>query len=162
MNVIELLSYADWSRKRLRSTIEDHPDVWDREYETISGFKSIRALTAHFAGAEERWLMRILAQPQPVVSYENRSGPSVADVFGGWDDIRSTLTDFVRIADQEDLSVVHKVFLPSIGLDIEMRVDQMLWQVFNHQTYHLGQISTAFQRWSIDPPNFDVVLMLAG
>jgi len=162
MDVTELLSYADWSRKRLRSTIEEHPEVWDREYETILGFKSIRALTAHLGGAEERWLMRILLRPQPDLSYESRSGPSVADVFEGWNGIRLALWDFVRTAGPEELSAVHKIFLPSIGLDVDMRVDQMLWQIFNHQTYHLGQISTAFQRWSIDPPNFDVVLMLGN
>ena len=161
MQILELLRYADWSKDRLRSTIEANPDEWDREYETISGYKSIRALTAHLAGSEERWLMRILGQPQPDPSYEVRSGQSVANVFEGWDGIRSALTDFVRAAGPEDLAAVHKVFLPSVNLDLDLRVDQMLWQIFNHQTYHLGQISTAFQRWSIDPPNFDVVLMLA-
>jgi len=161
MEIMELLRYADWSKERLRSTIEANPDAWDREYETISGYKSIRALTAHLAGAEERWLMRILRRPQPDLSYEVRSGLSVADVFEGWDGIRSALTEFVRTAGPEDLSAQHKVFLPSVNLDIDLRVDQMLWQIFNHQTYHLGQISTAFQRWSIDPPNFDVVLMIA-
>ena len=38
----------------------------------------------------------------------------------------------------------------------------LVTHLFNHQTYHLGQISMTLQRYGIDPPNFDALLVPEG
>jgi len=151
-----MLGYADWTRDRLRSTLEANVDVWEREIDTMSNYKTIRILTAHMAAAEERWQMRILGQPRPDPGYEDRAGQSIADVFAGWDGFRERTHDLLATATVDDLAVVHHIVFPNFEMD--RTVEQMLFQVFNHQTYHLGQISMALQRWGIDPPNFDAIL----
>jgi len=159
MQIQELLGYADWSKGVLQSTLEAHVEMWDKEFETISNFKSIRALTAHIAGAEERWLMGVLGQPRPNPIFEERVAGSIADVFGGWDVIRSGTHDFVSTAAPGDILVVHQISLPRWNFEADKTVEQILHHVCNHQTYHLGQISMTLQRWGIDPPNFDAILM---
>ena len=157
MEARELLAYADWSRAVLKSTVEANAETWDREIETLSNFKSIRALTAHIAAAEERWVMRILGKPRPDPGYEDRAGSSIDEVFKGWDSIRAATHAVVSKASDSDLSAVHHISLPHWGLEFDRSVEQMLFQVFNHQTYHIGQISMSLQRWGIDPPNFDAI-----
>lgn len=159
MEVKKLLAYADWSKDLLRSTVEKYPDVWNRKFETTSNFKSIYALTAHIAAAEERLQMRIFGQPRPEPGFEDRCGESIAEVFAGWDDFRSTTHQFVSTATAEDLAALHHLSFPQAGLDVHRSVEDLLFHVFNHQTYHIGQISTTLQRWGIEPPNFDFLLM---
>jgi len=59
----------------------------------------------------------------------------------------------------EKLSEVFHVAPPRYRFETKKSVAQILHHVFNHQTYHLGQISMTLQRFGIDPPFFDVILM---
>jgi len=159
MLIHELLRYADWSRDVLRSTLEANPDVWDREFETLSGFKSVRALVTHMAGAEERWSAGLLNLPRPDPTFEERAGGSMPEVFAGWDLFRSRTREFVTNAGPEKLSEVLHIAPPRFRFETHKSVEQVLHHLFNHQTYHLGQVSMAMQRFDIDPPFFDVILM---
>jgi len=159
MLINELLRYADWSRGVLRSTLETHPDAWDREFETLSGFKSIRALVTHMAGAEERWSAGLLDLPKPDPIFEERAGGSMLEVFAGWDLFRSRTREFITSAGPDKLSEVIHIAPPRFRFDTHKSVEQILHHLFNHQTYHLGQVSMTMQRFGIDPPFFDAIVM---
>jgi uncharacterized damage-inducible protein DinB len=145
--------------KDLRSTLEQHPDVFDQPFETLSSFKCIRLLVAHMAGAEERWVLQRLCNTPPGPRLEERAPESLDGVFDEWERIRANTRAFVAALDIAGLSGMIPVSLPHHGYEGRKTVEQILFQVFNHQTYHLGQISMTLQRLGIDPPNFDYILL---
>jgi uncharacterized damage-inducible protein DinB len=159
MDAKELIRYADFTKTRLREMIDDNSSLFDQPFETLSTFKSIRALVAHMAGAEERWQMRLLGKPQPGVRFEDRAGSTVAEVFDGWSAIRDVTRAFVDAADDDLLATSIHVSLPHAGFDSHLTFDQILYHVVNHQTYHAGQVTTTLQRWGVDPPNLDSIFV---
>jgi uncharacterized damage-inducible protein DinB len=159
MHIPELLRYSDYSRRLLRATLEQREDVFDTPFETIAEFCTIRLLTAHIIGAEERWIMQRLRHATVGPRYETRAPLTVAGVFDDWERIRANTAAFVGSTGTSGLTGMVPVSLPQWGFEGKKTVEQILFHVFNHQTYHLGQISMALQQLRIDPPNFDYVFL---
>ena len=49
--------------------------------------------------------------------------------------------------------------LPHLGYTEMLTVEEILFHIFNHQVFHLGQISLILQQKGIDPPYFDYILL---
>jgi len=159
MNARQMLDYSDQSRIALRDVLRDQPDVFDMPIQTISDQKSIRLLVAHIAGAEERWIVGRIGGGVIAKSFEERAPVAVDAVFHDWEAIRARTHALVSSLDTAGLGGMIPVKLPAVGYEGKMTIEGILFQVFNHQTYHLGQISMALQQFGVDPPYFDYVAL---
>ena len=159
MDIRQIMVYADNSRKLLRQTLAEHTEIFDRPFQTISGYSSVRLLIAHIIGAEERWIATRIGLKTVEIDYESRASDTVDGIFEDWDCVRARTHAFVHSVDTAGLEGLIPVSLPKWGYESNMRVDQILFHVFNHQVYHIGQISMALQHFGIDPPNFDFVFL---
>lgn len=65
--------------------------------------------------------------------------------------IRSTLENSVS-----DKSVIYS---NSQGIQFENRIDEILFHLFNHSTYHRGQVVTLLKREGFTPPVTDYIML---
>lgn len=159
MEITELLAYSDRSRKLLRETLEQHSGIFDTPFETLSHYSSICKLVAHIAGAEERLVIQRLAGGIPGPRYEDVAPHSIPAVFDDWDRFRAHTHAFIASIDTSGLAGMIPISLPNWSSERKITVEQILFHALNHQNYHLGQISMALQRFGVDPPNFDYILL---
>jgi uncharacterized damage-inducible protein DinB len=158
MDIRTLFDYSENARRLLRETLLAQPEAFDRPFETLADYASIRQLVAHIIGAEVRWITQRIGG-QAVVRYEERVAESVEGVFADWDGIRATTRAFVDAQDAAGLSRSLPITLGEWRGNLT--VEQILFHLINHETHHRAQISMALQQMQIDPPNFDFVLLLA-
>jgi uncharacterized damage-inducible protein DinB len=159
MDIRHIMEYTDTVRDLLKKTLLENSGAFDKPFETIAEFSSIRKLVAHVIGAEERWVVVRLGGGKVPVRYEDRAADTVAGIFEDWDCIRARTHAFVNAIDAAGLAGMVPLSLPQWGLDTSLRVEEYLFHMFNHQTFHLGQISMALQHFGIDPPLFDFVFL---
>jgi uncharacterized damage-inducible protein DinB len=159
MDVLKQLAYTDNARLLLRQTLEAHPQTFDRRFETTGQYHTIRELVAHLIGAEQRWTIgRLYGQPRPP-RYEDAAAQTLAGLFTDWETIRARTWAFVCQADADTLARVIEFEMPPGGETVSLTLEEVLFHVCNHQSWHLGQISMAWQQMGMDPPNFDYVLL---
>jgi uncharacterized damage-inducible protein DinB len=149
-------AYSTSAQSRLYEFLLDKPEACAKTFETIASFKSIRDLLAHTVGAEEAWCARILGQELPP-RYERRAPESVSEIYTDWRAQRQITQSIVDHADPSEMSRSVLVKLQTINAQMELTVEQMLFQIFNHENFHRAQCSTFLQMQEIDPPLFDFI-----
>lgn len=156
MTLEEIKDYSDAAVRQLETTLQESPQFIDKKFVTTSSFKTIRELVTHMVGADERWTGRINGQI-PETRYEVRAPVDISDVFSDWRQLRvvldKILQDPVLIATTLDWQI------PNGTTTRTLTVEQVVFHIFNHCTYHIGQISMLLQQFGEDPPNFDVPLI---
>lgn len=90
------------------------------------------------------------------VVYEERAAPDWEGLYRDHQTIRAatyayldSLTDAAVAEETEVWRIAHRALT---------RAD-ILFHVLNHENYHRGQVVMVLQRFGIDPPNFDYVLL---
>ncbi len=161
MDIRRLLTYSDNCRRLLQDTIAAHPEAFDAPIDTIGEYKSVHALIAHCIGAEQRWTEQRIHGQLGSARYEDRAAETLTGLFADWGHVRAK-TRAVIDADRDAANVPrlhHDVALTETrgGRADVLTVEECLFHVFNHQTFHLGQISMALQQQDIDPPDLDYV-----
>lgn len=152
MDIRNLFRYSDNCRRSLKETLVAHPEAFDRPFETLSDYSSIRRLLAHSAAAEERWIeMRI--RGKEIVRYEDRAADTVEGLFSDWDKIRANTLEFLAGPEAKDLNRTLNLELG--GHPLRLTIEQILFHIVNHEVHHRAQISMALQHMKIDPPYFD-------
>jgi uncharacterized damage-inducible protein DinB len=151
-----LFAYSDNCRRLLRETLLAHPDTFDVPFETTSQWNTIRLLVAHSIAAEERWItLRIQGKPLPV-GYEERAATTIEGLFADADTFRDATNTYRLTLSDADYDRLLSHCPPPMN---NLRISDALFQIFNHENYHRGQIIMTLQRMGIDPPNFDFILL---
>lgn len=158
MNIQKIMAYTENARLLLYETLDAHPEARNAAFETISRYQTITALVAHLVGAEQRWTIgRLYAEPAPV-HYEEQAAPDWDGLKADWEAVRARTLAFVG-AESTDWGRIIIVDLPQWGQKMTLTAEEVVLQLCNHQTWHIGQVSMALQEQGIDPPNFDYVLL---
>jgi uncharacterized damage-inducible protein DinB len=141
-----LLQYAEynvWANKLIIDAI-CQINASDLDREIVSSFPSVRATTYHTIGAELIWLQRLELLEHPYWFPD-----SFRDIFSEaciiWQNTSSDLERFV--SSQRDAALTHKCeFSDRKGTPYKMPVCEILQHVFNHSTYHRGQLVTMLRQ----------------
>lgn len=160
MTIQQMLQYSNKTKELLQTLLSENSEAFTEPFETLSAYNTVQKLLAHIIGAEERWVLYRLQGKIVEIRFEDRAPAGVEDIFDAWDKIRKQTMDYIAGLNDTDLDRVLAFNLPSRDTECKMSVSQILYHLFNHQTYHLGQISMALQRMNIDPPNFDYPLFV--
>jgi uncharacterized damage-inducible protein DinB len=142
-----LLQYAQynvWANKLILDAImklED--DVVDKEI--VSSFSTIRATVYHTWSAEYIWLQRLQLAEHPVWVQGEFSG-TFEDAADAWRKTSTELAQFVE-KQYDDRALEHVLqFYDRQKASHKMPVFQVLHHVFNHSTYHRGQLVTMLRQ----------------
>lgn len=141
-----LLQYAEynvWANKRMVDLFVTLDESLANQ-EIVSSFSSIRTTVHHVMAAEHIWLQRLQLVPQPVWVGHDFVG-TFAEACQFWTNASDSLLAFVDACDDAALTNMMHYKLRN-GTVQNTSVFQILHHVFNHSTYHRGQLVTMLRQ----------------
>jgi len=147
-----LLGYHYWANERLLRQIDP---LSNEQYTRDLGasFPSIQATVAHLIGAEAVWLGRFLGEaiekPRP------DQIPTVVIARERWSITEGKLRAFVQNLTDDDLGRVMTVDRGG-GVVHQHTVGRLLHHLFNHGTYHRGQVASMLRQVGAEATSTDM------
>ena len=140
---IELSTYNVWANNEFRNWLLQLNQEQLKQ-PLISSFSNIEATSLHIVGAESVWLER-LNQVQNWVWLPSVFKGTTDELLQLWEQSSEGLHQFVKDLPEEDFMA--KVSFTNLKGDaFEMPYYKMLAHVFNHSTYHRGQLTTMLRQ----------------
>ena len=133
---IELARYNIWANQKMTDWLTQiSREQWSQEL--IGSFNSIEATAIHIAGSEKIWFERLNNQAQPFLTLTFKGNKS--DFIEIWRNTSENLKNYVSEMSEGDLmkSFAYKSLE---GKDFSRVKYQAIAHVFNHSTYHRGQL----------------------
>jgi uncharacterized damage-inducible protein DinB len=138
----QLKKYAEynlWANKRITEVLTSLPDeAWFIEQK--SSFNTLRDTVLHLYGAETIWLSR-LSGVSPVKMPGLDPSSSNAHAAGSWINASKELLELIT-QKPESYFTSKCEYNDMRGIGYQMIVQDILQHVFNHSTFHRGQIVT--------------------
>ena len=133
---LELAQYNIWANQKMTDwLLQISEEQWSQKL--IGSFESIEATAIHTAGAEKVWFERLHNQAQPFLTLTFKGNKS--DLIEIWKNASENLKNYVSEIYDEDLE--ESFAYESIkGEDFSRVKYQAIAHVFNHSTYHRGQL----------------------
>jgi uncharacterized damage-inducible protein DinB len=140
---IQLADYNIWANNIVHSWFDKlNNEQWEQP--VVSSFNSIAATALHIAGAETVWLDRLNKTEAPVWLPSVFKG-SKKETLDVWNNASQNLKSFVENFDETKMQTSLS-FKRLNGDAYEMLHYQVLAHVFNHSSYHRGQIVTMLRQ----------------
>ncbi len=134
---LEIAHYNIWANHIVHNWLHEISDEqWSQKI--VSSFDSIGATALHLAGAERIWLDRLRAVEKPVW-LPNKMQPVRTETLGEWSRASEGLIDFISNVDPSTLEEILS-FKRINGDPVQMKIYHVFAHVFNHSTYHRGQL----------------------
>ncbi|MGM9479131.1 DinB family protein [Pedobacter sp. GSP4] len=127
-------NYNFWANLTLINWLKTHPEQL-LEQEALSSFKSVKLTLAHILQTQEYWFS-ILSKTDFVMKERN----SLTEIFDQLLKQSEQLSDYVANLGADKLEENTLVESPWFSCDLQNF--EYVMQVFNHSTYHRGQVIT--------------------
>jgi len=140
---IEIAKFNQWANHVVISWLKEISDEqWKAE--VISSFNSVGDTAIHIIGAEKIWLQRLQKQSHPEWFPAVFKGTRT-EALDTWQEAAEGLLNFVMQLNEEDL--LASLHYTRINGDAYTQpVYKVLAHVFNHSTYHRGQLVTQLRQ----------------
>ena len=140
---IELADYNVWANNIVCGWLEKISDgQWNQHI--VSSFNSTRETVLHIIGAEQIWLQRLNKEVKTVWLPNVYTGTK-AEHIALWKKLSQELKDFV--IDLDEMHLKEKLDFKRLNGDAySMPYYQVLAHIFNHSTYHRGQLITMMRQ----------------
>lgn len=140
---IQLAEYNIWANKIVHSWLENiTEEQWEQPI--VSSFNSIYETALHVAGAEKIWLDRLnnLINPVPLVKVFKGTKKELLEE---WTKASQDLRTFIENFDEARMNADLK-FKRLNGDEYVQPYYQLFAHVFNHSSYHRGQLVTMLRQ----------------
>ncbi|WP_025145340.1 DinB family protein [Pedobacter jeongneungensis] len=127
-------NYNFWANLTLINWLKKHPEPL-LEQEVLSSFKSVKLTLAHILQTQEYWYS-ILTKTE----FEFREYNSLTEVFNALLKQSENLAVYVTAIGEDKFN--EKTAIQSPWFSCDFQNFEYILQVFNHSTYHRGQIIT--------------------
>ena len=132
-------TYNIWANDLMIAAMMQMP-IGMAEMEMHSSFKTIKTTVIHMWSAEDTWLQRLRHVTDPVWAAAQFSG-SFEEVCINWRMSSAAMADYIEELDEAAIAGdVHYKDLK--GNSYTTPVAEIIQHVFNHATYHRGQLVT--------------------
>lgn len=133
---IELAQYNIWANQKMINWLSQiSEEQWSQKL--IGSFDSIEATAIHTAGAEKVWLERLNNQAQPFLNLSFKGNKN--DLIEIWKNASENLKNYVSEISEEELQEIFS-YKNLKGEPLSRVKYQVIAHVFNHSTYHRGQL----------------------
>lgn len=149
-------SYNVWANQQLLSVIDELSEA-QQQQEIVSSFNSLYKTTLHMWNAESIWWQRMKLQERIYVPAEQFTG-NFHELSGQLQQQDRMWMDWVATTQEH---VLHHVFQYQTTKKevFKQPLYQMVLHVFNHSTYHRGQLVTMLRQLGVDKlPATDFIL----
>ncbi len=153
--LVQYAQYNEWAHKKLLDLICSLS--YEQQHTIIpSSFDSFYKTLYHVWGAETLWLARLNQESPPKISGDKFSG-SMGDLAAALESVdRQWVHWFDNKQDSELGQQLH--YTNMAGQSYSQPYDILLHHIFNHNTYHNGQLVTMLRASGIDKiPSTDFV-----
>jgi uncharacterized damage-inducible protein DinB len=140
---IQLADYNIWANKIVHDWF-NHLTEEQWKLPMVSSFESIEATALHIAGAETAWLGRLNNEASPVWLPSVFKGGK-PELIALWMSASAGLKNFIEQL-QEDRLYDGLAFKRINGEQVTLKYYQIFAHVFNHSTYHRGQLVTLLRQ----------------
>jgi len=142
--LLQYARYNHWANSRIIEVLLSL-DEEKLELPIASSFSTIKATVYHTWSAEFIWLQRLELTEQPVWIAEEFNG-SFAEACAQWQKISQAIIDFVA-RQYDDRSFGHVLqYYNRQKKSFKTPVSDVLMHMFNHGTYHRGQLVTMLRQ----------------
>ncbi|MPR35378.1 DinB family protein [Salmonirosea aquatica] len=134
--LLELARYNVWANAKLSAWLSQiSVEQWKREFG--GSFKSLEATALHIVSAEKIWFERLEGKPQPFLSLTFQGDRD--EVLAIWKSASANLERY--LVDSSEESLREKFTYRNLkGNEFTDERSKVLAHVFNHSTYHRGQL----------------------
>ncbi len=156
----EYVAYNLWANQLIGVKVAElDPALWTRELP--GSFPSLHKTLMHMCDAESAWLQRLQGVPSVVVPSRGFEGNTL-DLVRLLGQVDEQWMQF--ITGSEENSFVQKIAYTNMkGQPFEQPLYQLLLHVFNHSTYHRGQLVNFLRALEVDTiPQTDFVAWARG
>jgi uncharacterized damage-inducible protein DinB len=152
----QLAAYNIWANQKLMEAILTLPEEKQKQ-ELASSFKSLYATVLHIWNAESIWWQRMKLNERIIMPSENSNG-NMKDVCNGLLQQNILWQDWVNNASDMALEHVFQYFNLKKE-SFKQPIYQMLLHVFNHGTYHRGQLVNMLRQLGVEKiPQTDFIV----
>lgn len=152
----QLAAYNVWANQKLLDIILSLPDEQQKK-ELPSSFKSLYDTLLHMWDAESAWWQRMKLHERIIIPSENFRG-STKDVSNGLLQQNLQWQEWVNTATDPMLDHVFQYY-NSKREHFKQPIFQMLLHVFNHGTYHRGQLVNILRQLGVEKiPQTDFIV----
>ena len=153
VSIAGLLEYDLWATSQaLGPTAMLSNEQFVREFS--GDLSSVRQQSVHLVSVSNRYRARIMGEPVPDVQSDSFSCP--ADVAAYAQDVAERMREMAALltADRLAEEIRHET---KRGVFVQT-VEQTLFHVVNHGTYHRGQIACLLKLHGVEPVDTDMVI----
>ena len=154
--LLQMAAYNVWASQKLIDLVLSLPE--EKQITEVPGsFPSLHKTLLHMWDAESAWWQRLKLQERVIVPSENFKG-NTRDVANGLMQQSNLWLDWVNGANDVAFEHVFQYYNTKRELFKQPRY-QMLMHVFNHGTYHRGQLVNIFRQLGVEKiPPTDFIL----
>ncbi len=159
--LLQMARYNIWANKRIVETLLSLGDsVLDQEI--ASSFPSLRRTAYHMWSAEFIWLQRLQLVEKPVWIESVFKG-TIQEAFAAWEQVSNALLQFIE-RQYNDHSMEHVLqYYNTKKESFKHPVYGILQHVFNHATFHRGQLVTMLRQAGVTKiPATDLIVYIRG
>lgn len=154
--LLQFAAYNTWANQKLLEIILALPEEKQKQ-EMPSSFKSLYATVLHMWDAESAWWQRMKLNERIIAPSENFNG-TMKDVCNGLMQQNQQWHDWVKNSSDAMLDHVFQYY-NSKKEHFKQPIFQMLLHVFNHGTYHRGQLVNMLRQLGIEKiPQTDFIV----
>ncbi|MBY0434959.1 MAG: DinB family protein [Cyclobacteriaceae bacterium] len=152
------LAYTVWANEKLSAKLHTLDEKLLKT-ELVGSFPSIEKTLLHMWNAELIWLSRLKGSNPSVWPLTDFSGGKT-ELLNGL--VQSSKDVLAFIESSGPAFLQSKIQYKTIkGDSFENEVEELLFHLVNHGTYHRGQITTMLRQLGItDPPSTDIIFYL--
>ena len=156
-SLLQYAAYNVWANKLMIGTMMKL-EATAVDQEIVSSFPTIRKTVLHCWSAEYVWLQRLQLAEKPVWVQNDFQGP-FEEACTNWQKASADILQFVE-KQYDDKALQHVVqFYDLQKTSHKMPVFEVLHHVFNHATYHRGQLVTMLRQAGVtEIPRTDFIV----
>lgn len=150
-----LARYNFWANERFHETLLPQPAEL-LQLHIVSTFASIQETMKHLYDAETAWWLR-LNDPASSYNFKDPFPGSFAELLHAHASRSKQWVDYIESSDEKTLK--GEFLYMRAGVEMRSRIHDMLVHLFNHGTYHRGQLVTMMRQAGItELPATDYIL----
>ncbi len=155
--LLQYAAYNVWANKLMIDAMQKL-DATALDQEIVSSFPSLRATVLHCWSAEYVWLQRLQLAEKPVW-VQNEFMGTFEEANSEWQKVSAALLQFVE-KQYDDKALQHVLQFYDLKKEShKMPVYQVLQHVFNHCSYHRGQLVTMLRQVEVkEIPRTDFIV----
>lgn len=159
MSLQELQEWVNYHQWRVHKVCDNLKEVDTLRFlQPVKGsFSTLSHLTGHIVSAESIWLARMNNEPEKFPRYEYFENTQVAS--DTWKRVTQNFLDRVGNLTEHELSGSFS-YSNSSGKVFQNTYQQALMHIFDHSTYHIGQIAWLMRSMDIIPVSTNYIFYL--